>query len=72
MFYNESYDLGIANISYDEYIDVRNKIVDYFNTNGTILNETYYYADGKLVAKKDNSGNKQYYHPDHLGSTTQN
>ena len=40
------------------------------NTNGTILNETYIYADGTLVAMKDNSGNKLYYHPDHLGSTT--
>ena len=40
------------------------------NTNGTILNETYYYADGTLVAMEDNSGNKFYYHPDHLGSTT--
>ena len=39
-------------------------------TNGTILNETYYHANGKLVAKKDNSGAKTYYHPDHLGSTT--
>jgi len=39
-------------------------------TNGTILNETYIYANGKLLAKKDNSNNKQYHHPDHLGSTT--
>lgn len=70
IFHNESYDLGIANISYNEYIDVRNKIVDYFYTNGTILNETYYYANDKLVAKKDNSGAKTFYHGDHLGSTS--
>lgn len=104
IFYNESYDLGIRNITYDEFIDFRDlleqyaydheenriKKIDYdystgINTstyyisdnfiqvrltNGTILNETYYYANGKLVASKDNSGNKQYYHPDHLGSTT--
>lgn len=36
----------------DNFIQVR-------ITNGTILNETYYYANDKLVAKKDNSGNKQ-------------
>ncbi|MEK6844047.1 MAG: hypothetical protein AABX83_01330 [Nanoarchaeota archaeon] len=47
----------------DNFIQVR-------ITNGTILNETYYYANGKLVAKKDNSGNKQFYHGDHLGSTS--
>ncbi|MEK6844050.1 MAG: colicin D domain-containing protein [Nanoarchaeota archaeon] len=101
IFHNESYDLGIRNISYDEYIDVRNKIVDYHNgqriksieynyatgnnkttyyisdnfiqvrlTNNTIYNETYYYANDKLVAKKDNSGTKTFYHSDHLGSTT--
>ncbi len=40
------------------------------NTNGTILNETYYYANDKLVAKKDNSGAKTFYHGDHLGSTS--
>ncbi len=37
---------------------------------GTILNETYYYANDKLIAKKDNSGAKTFYHDDHLGSTT--
>src|SRR3989338_5600606 len=39
-------------------------------TNGTQYNETYYYLNDKLVAMKDGSGNKLYYHPDHLGSTT--
>ncbi len=70
IFHNESNDLGIANINYDEYIDFKNKIIDYFYTNGTILNETHYYVNGKLVAMKDNSGAKIYYHPDNLGSTT--
>lgn len=42
----------------DNFIQVR-------YTNGTILNETYYYANGKLVAKKDNSGAKTYNHLDH-------
>src|SRR3989344_4259310 len=28
------------------------------------------YLNDKLVAMKDGSGNKLYYHPDHLGSTT--
>lgn len=39
------------------------------NSSG-VFNETYYYANDKLLAKKDNSGNKTYYHSDHLGSTT--
>ena len=39
-------------------------------TNGTIVNETYYYANGKMLVKKNNEGDKFYYHPDHLGSTT--
>ncbi|MEK6844053.1 MAG: RHS repeat-associated core domain-containing protein [Nanoarchaeota archaeon] len=47
----------------DNFIQIR-------YTNGTILNETYYYANGKLVAKKDNSGTKTFYHSDHLGSTS--
>ncbi len=37
------------------------------NTNGTILNETYYYANDKLVTNKDNSNNNTCYHGDHLG-----
>jgi len=69
IFYNESYDLGIANISYGEYIDFKNKIIDYFYTNGTILNETYYYLNNKLIARND-SKNLFFYHPDNLGSTT--
>lgn len=47
----------------DSFIQIR-------YTNGTILNETYIYANNKLLAKQDNNGNKQYLHPDHLGSTT--
>ncbi len=39
-------------------------------TNGTQYNETYYYLNNKLIAMKDGSGNKFYYHPDHLASTT--
>ena len=89
IFHNESYDLGIANISYGEYIDVENKIISYLHnngnnrttyyigesfiqvriTNGTILNESYYYANNKLLAKNI-SGEMLYNHPDHLGSTT--
>ncbi len=61
IFHNENYDFGFRNIIYDEFVDFRNKISDNFiqvrYSNGTILNETYYYANGKLVAKKDNSGN---------------
>ncbi len=54
---------GIFNYTYyisDNFIQIR-------YTNGTILNETYYYANGKLVAKKDNSGAKTFYQGDHLG-----
>ncbi len=47
----------------DEFINVR-------ITNGTQYNETYYYANDKILAMKDGAGNKVYYHPDHLGSTT--
>ncbi len=68
IFHNESYDLGIANISYNEYIEIRNKIINYFHTNGTIFNETYYYLNNKLIARND-SKNLFFYHPDNLGST---
>lgn len=30
----------------------------------------YYFANNELVAKKDNSGNKVYFHNDHLGSNS--
>jgi len=38
-------------------------------TNGTVINETYYYDENILIARKDNDGKKFFYHPDHLGST---
>ncbi len=47
----------------DNFIQVR-------LTNNTIYNETYYYVNGKLIAKEDDLGNKQFYHGDHLGSTS--
>lgn len=34
------------------------------------FNTTYYYLNGILLAEKDISGNKKFYHPDHLGSTS--
>lgn len=40
------------------------------NTNGTILNYTYYNGVGKLLASKLPNGDIEYYHPDHLGSST--
>ncbi|MEK6858361.1 MAG: RHS repeat-associated core domain-containing protein [Nanoarchaeota archaeon] len=48
------------------YID--KNFVQVVNSSGT-FNYTYYYADGLLLAAKDPSGKKQFYHPDHLGST---
>ncbi|MBI2449539.1 hypothetical protein HYV49_04555 [Candidatus Pacearchaeota archaeon] len=35
-----------------------------------ILNTTYYYHDGDLVAENNSKNNRRFYHPDHLGSTT--
>ncbi len=34
------------------------------------FNQTFYYHDGVLLAEKDISGKKKYYHSDHLGSTS--
>jgi RHS repeat-associated protein len=39
-------------------------------TNGTAADTLYVYANNELLARKDASGTKHYYHPDHLGSTT--
>jgi RHS repeat-associated protein len=39
-------------------------------SNGTAADTLYVYANNELLARKDASGNKHYYHPDHLGSTT--
>ncbi len=39
------------------------------NPDGSTENTSYYFANGERVAKKDNSGDKYYYHQDHLGST---
>src|SRR3989344_4725992 len=44
--------------------------IQVINTNGTILNETYIYLQDKLIAKYDTQGEKFFYHPDHLGSTS--
>ena len=38
------------------------------NSSG-VFNETYYSDEENLIAKKDNNGKIDYYHPDHLGST---
>ena len=75
------YDNGGERIKKTEYnIDAsgNNKTTYYIDesfiqtryTNGTIVNETYYYANGRMLVKKNNEGDKFYYHPDHLGSTT--
>jgi RHS repeat-associated protein len=36
---------------------------------GTAQNTTYYWVNGELLAKKDSSNNRFYYHNDHLGSS---
>jgi RHS repeat-associated protein len=38
-------------------------------TNGTVEDTLYVYGNNELLARKDASGDKYYYHPDHLGST---
>jgi hypothetical protein len=47
------------------YID--NNFVQVVNSSGK-FNTTYYYSGNDLVAESDQSGNKLFYHPDHLGS----
>ncbi len=37
--------------------------------NSGVFNETYYYDETDLIAKKDSNGKNYYYHPDQLGST---
>jgi len=48
------------------YID--KNFIQVLNNSG-VYNETYYYDEYDLIAKKDYNGNIFYYHPDHLGST---
>ena len=48
---------------------IGDSFVHVINSSGN-FNTTFYYADGVLVAEKDNAGNKKFYHPDHLGSTS--
>ncbi|MFH1310903.1 MAG: RHS repeat-associated core domain-containing protein [Nanoarchaeota archaeon] len=48
---------------------INENFIQIVNSSG-IYNETYYYADGELIAKENNGDNKTYYHPDLLGSTT--
>lgn len=45
----------------DEFIQVVN--------NSGSFNTTYYYQNGKLIAKNDSNGKRSYYHSDNLGST---
>ena len=37
---------------------------------GATTNTSYYFVNGQLIAKKDNSGNRTFFHNDHLGSTS--
>jgi len=48
---------------------VSKEFVRVVNTSGT-YDFTYVYHEGQLIAEKDAVGNKKYYHPDHLGSTS--
>jgi len=48
---------------------ISENFVQIINSSG-VYNETYYYDEQDLIAEKDYNGNINYYHPDHLGSTT--
>jgi len=48
---------------------VSKEFVRTVNSSGT-YDFTYVYHEGQLIAEKDADGNKKYYHPDHLGSTS--
>ena len=53
IFHNESFDLGIANISYDEYVDIRDKVVDYLietNSSGQTEENTFYLPFGEVLS----------------------
>src|SRR5918997_3062264 len=39
-------------------------------SNGATQNTSYYIVNNEIVAKKNPDGSKQYYHNDHLGSTS--
>jgi len=54
------------------YVGEHYEVVEY--SNGSVVNTSYYFANGERVAKKvvssgDSTGSTYYYHPDHLGST---
>jgi len=55
------------------YVGEHYEVVEY--SNGSVVNTSYYFANGERIAKKvvssgDPSGSVYYYHPDHLGSTS--
>ena len=74
----------IEQYTYDEngkrltkYEPLINQTTYYINENYILITNSsgsfdsvYYYANDQLVAVEDYRNNTQYYHPDHLGSTT--
>ncbi|HZE86742.1 MAG TPA: PA14 domain-containing protein [Methylomirabilota bacterium] len=56
----------LANTMYSWSDSYETKVI---NGGGT-ENTSYYFANDQLIAKKDNSGNRTYFHNDHLGSTS--
>ena len=48
---------------------VSKELVRIVNSSGS-YDITYIYHEGQLIAERDNDGNKRYYMPDHLGSTS--
>lgn len=44
--------------------------LNFIASNSAYQYSTYYYANGKIVGKKNPDGTKNYFHGDHLGSTT--
>ncbi len=73
-----SYDHSGNRIKKVEYLDSgtrttyypSNNLVRVVDSSGTL--DTYYFYDdfGNLLYRRDHDGDKYYYHPDHLGSTT--
>lgn len=73
-FYDQD---GIRILKQEFYSDGTNQSTYYIGksfvqvrNNSGIFNFTYYYDESDLIAEKGPNGEINYYHPDHLGSTT--
>ncbi|HZE86738.1 MAG TPA: hypothetical protein VE090_00890 [Methylomirabilota bacterium] len=57
---------SLANTVYSWNDSYKTKVINGGGTEST----SYYFANAQLITKKDNSGNRTYFHNDHLGSTS--